>query len=93
MNILIALVFGSAYPQQKYTDYIDTVSRSAVIYITVMFCCYLGMFSNIPVTLSARSVFYREDHSKMYSTALFSFVYNLVEVSGDSSILLFTLAL
>lgn len=81
VNILIALIFSSAYPQQKYDDYIGVVSRTAVIYITIMFSAVLGMMSVAPVSLADRAVFYREDHSKMYSVGLYSLVYNLIEVS------------
>jgi hypothetical protein len=81
VNIIIALIFGSAYPQQQYNDYIGVQSRIAVIYITAMFAGALGMMSVAPVTLADRVVFYRENHSKMYKTWIYSIAYNIVEVS------------
>lgn len=81
VNIVIALIFASAFPQQDYSTYIAVVSRAAVIYITALFTGILGMMSVMPVAIADRAVFYREDQSKMYSTALYSLVYNIIEVS------------
>lgn len=80
VNIIVALIFGSAYPNQNYTDNIGTVSRSAVIYITTMFCGVIGLMTVVPVTFESRAVFYREQQSNMYSINLYAALLSLVEV-------------
>lgn len=80
-NIFIALIFGSAYPQQKYSDYVAVVSRSAVIYITSLFCGILAMLLVTPVLSVERPVFYREQQSRMYSVFIYVLTLVLIEVS------------
>jgi hypothetical protein len=81
INIIIALVFGSAYAQQEYTTFVGAISRSAVIYITLLFCGVVGMQTVVPVTFAERPAFYREQQSEMYSVALYTLVTTLVEVT------------
>lgn len=78
--IFIALLFGSAYPQQTYHNNISTMSRTAVIFITTMFCGIVGMVTVLPVFFAERPVFYREQQSNMYNVALYSFSFLLVEL-------------
>lgn len=71
-NIVIALIFASAYPFQTYNDNIETMSRAAVIYITALFCGIMAMMLVVPVTSNDRPVFYHEQQSRMYSIFLYS---------------------
>ena len=48
INTVIALIFASAYSNQDYSTYVGCVSRSAVIYITVLFCGVVGMITVSP---------------------------------------------
>jgi hypothetical protein len=79
-NILIALIFGSAYPQQVYDNYVATVSRSAVIYITSLFCSIIAMILVMPLMHIERPVFYREQQSRMYSVFVYCVTLFLIEV-------------
>jgi hypothetical protein len=81
INIIIALVFGSAYAHQEYSTPVGVVSRSAVIYITLLFCGVVGMQTVLPVTFAERPAFYREQQSEMYSIAVYTTITTLVEVS------------
>ena len=56
------------------------ISKSAVIYVTVLFCGVVGLQTVMPVTMAERPAFYREQQSEMYSVAVYSFVTSLVEV-------------
>lgn len=78
--LLIALIFGSAYPKQEYHTNIAVVSRSAVIYITALFCGVLAMLNIVPMASSERPVFYREQQSRMYSVAIFTSTQYLIEI-------------
>lgn len=80
INVVIALIFASAYANQTYNTDVNVISRSAVIYITVFFCGVVGMQNVLPVAFADRPAFYREQQSEMYSVILYSFVYFLVEV-------------
>jgi ABC-type multidrug transport system ATPase subunit len=80
INVVIALIFASAYSNQTYNTDVNVVSRSAVIYITVFFCGVVGMQNVLPVAFSDRPAFYREQQSEMYSIILYSLVYFLVEI-------------
>lgn len=80
INVVIALIFASAYSDQTYNTDVNVISRSAVIYITVFFCGVVGMQNVLPVAFADRPAFYREQQSEMYSVILYSFVYFLVEV-------------
>ncbi len=80
VNILIALIFASAYPQQEYTDQVGAVSRAAVIYITTLFCGILALLQVIPVMIAERPAFYREQQSRMYQVWIYAFTTFLVEV-------------
>lgn len=79
-NIFIALIFASAYPLQDYSNYVETVSRAAVIYITSLFCGILAMMMAIPIISAERPVFYHEQQSRMYMPLIFSLVQSTVEV-------------
>ena len=80
INVVIALIFASAYANQTYNTDVNVISRSAVIYITVFFCGVVGMQNVLPVAFSDRPAFYREQQSEMYSIILYSLVYFLVEI-------------
>lgn len=82
MNLLIALIFSSAYPNQKYNDAVETTSRATVIFITALFCCLNAMNSLIPISLDARTVFYHEQQSRMYSVSSFWLAQMLIEVDS-----------
>lgn len=79
-NIIIALIFASAYPLQTYTNYVETVSRAAVIYITGLFCGVLAMMMIIPVISAERPVFYHEQQSRMYSVFVYAAAQFLIEI-------------
>eukprot|EP00981_Chlorochromonas_danica_P008106 scaffold2008_cov295-Ochromonas_danica.AAC.1 len=79
-NIVIALIFASAYPFQTYNDYIETTSRAAVIYITALFCGIMAMMLVIPITASDRPVYYHEQQARMYSTFLYTLAQLLTEI-------------
>lgn len=81
LNVITALFFASAYPNQQYTDSIGTVSRSAVIFCTTLFSGVIGLMGVIEETFELRAVFYREQQSSMYSIYLFSITLTLAEVS------------
>ena len=80
INIIIALIFASAFSFQEYPTKVGAVSRSAVIFITCLFCGVVGMQTVLPVTFAERPAFYREQQSEMYSVALFTITTTLVEV-------------
>jgi len=80
VNILLALIFGSAYPKQEYSTYIAVVSRASVIYITTFFCGVLALITVIPVMTAERLVFYREQQSSMYRVSLYTLTTILIEV-------------
>eukprot|EP01037_Dinobryon_pediforme_P046620 gene46620-60032_t len=79
VNIVIALIFASAYPQQKYHTYVAAVSRAAVIYITSLFCGVLAMMTIVPVLSAERPAFYREQQSRMYSVFVYCLTLMLIE--------------
>ena len=54
INVVIALIFASAYADQQYNTDVNAVSRSAVIYITVFFCGVVGMQNVLPVAFADR---------------------------------------
>lgn len=80
INIIFALVFGSAYPNFSYNDNVSLVSLSAVIYITTMFCGIISMLTVVPVVFADRGVFYREQQSNMYSIGIYTFWMTIIEV-------------
>ncbi len=80
-NLIIALIFGSAYPQQMYSTYVAAVSRAAVIYITSLFCGVLAMLLVQPVVSAERPVFYREQQSRMYAVWIYALTFVLIEVN------------
>jgi len=79
-NLIIALIFGSAYPQQMYSTYVAAVSRAAVIYITSLFCGVLAMLLVQPVVSAERPVFYREQQSRMYAVWIYALTFVLIEI-------------
>ena len=82
LMLLLALIFGSAFPQQEYSTYIAAMSRSAVIYVTTLFCGILAMLSVGPVINPERPVFYREQQSRMYAVWVYALTLVLIEVSA-----------
>lgn len=79
-NIVIALIFASAYPLQKYHTYVAAVSRAAVIYITSLFCGVLALMTVVPLLSAERPAFYREQQSRMYSVFVYCLTLFLIEV-------------
>ncbi len=82
LMLLLALIFGSAFPQQEYSTYIAAMSRSAVIYVTTLFCGILSMLSVTPVLNPERPVFYREQQSRMYAVWVYALTLVLIEVNA-----------
>jgi hypothetical protein len=78
--MFIALIFGSAFPKQKYTDYIAVVSRSAVIFITTLFLGILALVNVVPVIHAERPVFYREQQSRMYHSVVYAISQAIMEI-------------
>ncbi|CAM9211888.1 unnamed protein product [Ectocarpus fasciculatus] len=80
ISAIVALLFSSTYASQKYDDDVDTISRCAVIYITLLFCGVIGMMSVQPVIFAERPAFYREQHAEMYDVRIYTIANALVEV-------------
>jgi len=80
VNILLALIFASAYPKQEYTTYVAAISRAGVIFITTLFCGILSLITTIPVMSAERLVFYREQQSRMYQVWIYTLTTVLIEV-------------
>lgn len=80
VNIFIALIFASAYPQQVYDTQVGTISRAAVIYVTTLFCGILALLQVIPVMIAERPTFYREQQSRMYQVWIYSLTTVIVEI-------------
>eukprot|EP00981_Chlorochromonas_danica_P016118 scaffold15747_cov417-Ochromonas_danica.AAC.1 len=79
VNIVIALIFASAYPNQSYDDYVETVSRAAVIFVTSLFCGLMAMSQIIPILMAERPVFYHEQQSRMYAVYIYCLAEFLIE--------------
>jgi len=92
--LIIALIFASAYANQSYSNIYETISRSAVIYITCLFVGVIGMMTVVPVGFAERGAFYREQQSEMYSVWIYALVTFVVEIPVciTLSILVFTVA-
>lgn len=80
ISAIVGLLFSSAYADQKYSTDVDTISRCAVIYITLLFCGVIGMTSVQPVIFAERPAFYREQQAEMYDVRLYTLAAGLVEV-------------
>eukprot|EP00596_Hydrurales_sp_CCMP1899_P009612 CAMPEP_0119038002 /NCGR_PEP_ID=MMETSP1177-20130426/6649_1 /TAXON_ID=2985 /ORGANISM="Ochromonas sp, Strain CCMP1899" /LENGTH=1597 /DNA_ID=CAMNT_0006999999 /DNA_START=48 /DNA_END=4838 /DNA_ORIENTATION=+ len=80
INIIIALIFASAYANQQYNTALEVRSRSAVIFITALYCGMVTMQSVCPVAVRERPAFYREQQSDMYSVGIYTFAYCLIEL-------------
>jgi energy-coupling factor transporter ATP-binding protein EcfA2 len=57
ISLLIALIFGSVYANQKYGSVAECISRSAVIFLTMLFCGIVGMNTVVSVTMINRPAF------------------------------------
>jgi len=79
-SIIIALIFASAYIDQKYSSDVDCISRVALIYMTTLFVGVIGMMSVQPVMFAERPAFYREQFSDIYDVKLYTLALTLVEV-------------
>eukprot|EP01040_Poterioochromonas_malhamensis_P003178 gene3178-3388_t len=79
-NLMIALIFGSAFPQQEYSTYVATTARAAVIYVTSLFCGILAMLLIQPVFAAERPVFYREQQSRMYAVWVYASTLVIIEI-------------
>jgi hypothetical protein len=80
VSVVIALIFSSTYANQTYDNYTDAVSRTAVIFITVLFCGVVGMNSVQSVVFGDRPAFYREQQSEEYDIVLYTITATIVEV-------------
>jgi hypothetical protein len=80
--IVIALIFASTYADQNYSSDVDTMSRCAVMYITVLFCGVVAMMSVQPVMFGERPAFYREQFSQLYDVKIYALATGLVEVGN-----------
>lgn len=80
--IILALLFSSAYPLYTYHNDVELVSRSAVIYITTMFCGILTIFMVIPMATKERGLFYKEQQCRMYSVPIYTLCMFLAELPG-----------
>lgn len=80
ISIVVAAIFGSAYPQQTYFTSLNCVARIGVIYITTLFIGVIGLQTVVPVAFDDRPPFYRERQSNMYSTVIYTIVNTLVEI-------------
>lgn len=78
--ILIALLFGSAYPDFKYHDALGVISLTAVIFSTALFIGLTQMLIVLPMIFNERPAFYREQQSNMYSIVIYTFFASIVEV-------------
>eukprot|EP01040_Poterioochromonas_malhamensis_P003188 gene3188-3399_t len=79
-SLLIALIFGSAFPQQEYSTYVSAVSRASVIYVTALFTGILAMILVQPVVSAERPAFYREQQSRMYAIWIYALTFFLIEI-------------
>lgn len=80
LNVVVALLFASVFADQTYDSDITVISRSAVIFIGVLFCGILGMNTVIPVMMSNREAYYREQQEIMYNPLFYEIALGLVEV-------------
>jgi hypothetical protein len=80
VNVAIALIFASAYANQKYHTDVAVIARTGVIFITCLFCGTVGMVTVLPVSFDERPAFYREQQSMMYRVGVYTFAYSFVEV-------------
>jgi hypothetical protein len=78
--VAIALIFASAYANQKYHTDVAVIARTGVIFITCLFCGTVGMVTVLPVSFDERPAFYREQQSMMYRVGVYTFAYSFVEV-------------
>jgi ABC-type multidrug transport system permease subunit len=79
-NTFIALLFASVFADQNYDTDIAVISRSAILFIGVLFCGILGMNTVIPVTIANREAFYREQQEGMYSPLFYEIALGIVEL-------------
>ena len=80
ISLVIAILFSSTYIDQEYTTDVDTIARSSVMYITMLFTGVIGMISVQPVAFSERPAFYREKQSEMYSVFIYNLATSMIEV-------------
>lgn len=92
VSVLVALIFSSVYSRQNYVTGNDLIARSAVQYITLLFCGIIAQVAVMPVVAAERPGFYREQESRMYRVIYFELAYFFVEIPYLAvSSLLFTL--
>lgn len=80
ISLIVAGIFGSAYPQQNYNNYLNCIARIGVIYITTLFVGVIGMQTVVPVAFDERPAYYRERQCNMYSAGIYTIVTTLVEI-------------
>eukprot|EP00981_Chlorochromonas_danica_P012222 scaffold4674_cov299-Ochromonas_danica.AAC.1 len=80
VNAIIALIFASAYPLYSYHNNIELISLTAVVYTTVFFISILAIIMIVPVAMADRGVYYREQQSRMYHPAIYTFAMFLVDL-------------
>lgn len=88
VNIILALIFASAYAFQRYSTFVGVISRSSVIYISTSFCGILALIIGSPIMHAERPIFYREQQSRMYRVSLYVLAMFLADVSIFFSIVI-----
>ena len=86
-NVFVSIVFASAYIQYKCEDVTDVMALVTVLLMTSVSCSILAMMVAVPVAIGERTVFYREQQSKMYSVFLYTMIQSIVEVSDHCLVL------
>ncbi len=79
-NIFVSIAFASAYVQYDCQDTADALALVTVLLMTSVACSILAMLVSVPVAVSERVVFYREQQSRIYSVFLYTIIQCLVEI-------------
>ena len=82
INLVIALLFGSVYANQKYTTTGDCIARVGIIFLSALFSGVVAMNTVIPVMMANRAAFYREQQERMYQPLFYEIALNTVEASN-----------
>jgi hypothetical protein len=80
INLVIALLFGSVYANQNYSTTGDCIARVGIIFLSALFSGVVAMNTVIPVMMSNRTAFYREQQERTYEPLFYEISLNAVEV-------------
>lgn len=80
VNLILALIFASAFVDQKYTTDVETISRVSLIYITTLMLGAIALQTVQPVIFAQRPSFYREKFIEIYDIKLYTIANSYVEV-------------